>query len=624
MLPHALRPADNKTTPERQIIPIRMKNLIPTILIAVFTLLARPAQAQSPQPLSERLDAIVAYPLVISLRVPEEDTLRRGVVTRLDDGRTFTSTPYWVGRVPYLSRPSWVTSFGQWEATPYDQIRRTSLQQRPPGSWFIVVPLPIDAVGQGLWFGQTRYELNWLPDPERSLLEADTVEHTRDFGTFWSMHLDEQTRDDPSVQDAIAQLRRDPFRHWRARLLTDGLDPDRTRARETLANTPEALRSLELELSTQSPGIELLNAIARQQEARWQIILGRIWLIDPDTAERMKRSLMRTTRFNDRTLPLWSDNQSDLAQLAHDLLSPFVNDDTRVLRAKAWLETQPRSIAWIIDDQGSIEANTERLLPTLGVISLPSEPGSSLLRIEIGLRAPQLETIPPNTQHEVSIPIEQQPVTTASPQLATDRINLRLGHWSQSLDVLASPVPAKPPFVRIGPLLADWTMSSLINNRPLDASTLSPDRTCLGMLWRAGPPDRDAPYAGWRLYLECATPDPSSPDDAITVWIGPRSFPTAGWRITSDALVQTVAGTPYGIVPQPSVETRVMQDRWIAQIDLPEAVFDETGQLMLGIERTDADGVHSAWPRRMIPGQQEPARLLITPDEFDNLDINAR
>ncbi|MEZ6165017.1 MAG: hypothetical protein R3B67_11335 [Phycisphaerales bacterium] len=354
-----------------------MKNLIFTTLIALLALLSRSAHAQSPQPISDRLDAIVAYPLVISLRVPDENALRRGVTTRIDDGRTFTSTPYWVGRIPYLSLPSWITSYGQWEAMPYEQARRTPPEQRPSGSWFIVVPLPIDAVGQGLWFDQTRYELNWLPDPERSLLEADTVEHTRDFASFWSMHLDEQTRDDPSVTNAIAQLRRDPFQHWRARLLTDGLDPDRTRARETLANTPDALRSIELELSTQSPGIDLLNAIARQQEARWQIILGRIWLIDPETAERLKQTLMRTARFYDRTLPIWSDNQSDLAQLSHDLLSPFVNDDTRVLRAKAWLETQPRSIAWVIDDQGSIEANTERLLPTLGVISMPSEPGSS-------------------------------------------------------------------------------------------------------------------------------------------------------------------------------------------------------------------------------------------------------
>lgn len=619
MLPQGQAHPDIQTRTEHQIIHLRMKNLIFTTLIALIALLTRSALAQSPQPLSDRLDAIVAYPLVISLRVPDENTLRRGVTTRLDDGRTFTSTPYWVGRIPYLSRPSWIMSYGQWEAMTYEQVRRTPPEQRPPGSWFIVVPLPIDAVGQGLWFDQTRYELNWLPDPERSLLEADTVEHTRDFGDFWSIHLDEQTRDDPSVTNAIAQLRRDPFQHWRARLLTDGLDPDRSRARETLANTPEALRSIELELSTQSPGIELLNAIARQQEARWQIILGRIWLIDPDTAERLKQALMRTARFNDRTLPLWSDNQSDLAQLAHDLLSPFVNDDTRVLRAKAWLETQPRSIAWVIDDQGSIEANTERLLPTLGVISMPSEPGSSLLRVEVGLRSPQLETVPPNTLHELSVPVEQQPITTASPQLSTQRIHLRMGHWSQAMDVLVSPVPAQPPFVRIGPLLADWTMNALINNRPLEASTLTSDRTCLGMLWRAAPPDRDNPQNGWRLYLECAAIDPIAPGDALTIWIGPRNFPTAVWRITPDALVETIAGTAYGVVPQPSVETRILTDRWVAQIDLPAAVFDESGQLMLGIERTDADGVHSAWPRRMIPGQAEPARLIITPDQFDNL-----
>jgi len=108
-------PPDTQTATQRQIIHNSMKNLIFTTLIALLTLLSRSAHAQTPQPISDRLDAIVAYPLVISLRVPDENALRRGVTTRIDDGRTFTSTPYWVGRIPYLSLPSWITSYGQWE-----------------------------------------------------------------------------------------------------------------------------------------------------------------------------------------------------------------------------------------------------------------------------------------------------------------------------------------------------------------------------------------------------------------------------------------------------------------------------------------------------------------------------
>jgi len=31
--------------------------------------------------------------------------------------------------------------------------------------------------------------------------------------------------------------------------------------------------------------------------------------------------------------------------------------------------------------------------------------------------------------------------------------------------------------------------------------------------------------------------------------------------------------------------------------------------------------VHSAWPRRMIPGQDEPGRLIIKPDQYDALRL---
>lgn len=579
---------------------------------------------QAVRPFSDRLDAIVSYPLVLAVQADDERDLRGGVTTRLDDGRSFTSRAFWVGITPYATLPSWTSSRGGWEAIAYDEIRGTERSQRPSGSWFISVPLPIDAVGQGLWFGQERYELNWLPDPERSLLEADSVRTTRDFGSFWSRRLDDDALRDPAVRAGIEQFRRDPFQNWRARLLLDGLDPSRTRARETLAGVPDALAAVERDLASSTPADELLNTIARQHEARWQIILGRIWLIDPDTADRLKLALMRTARFGDRILPLWSADSTGLARLAHDLLSPFVDDETRVLRAKGWLESQPRALSWVIDDQGRLEAGTDRLLPTLGVVSLPGTPGDSLLRIDTLLDAPDLSTVPPDQQHSVRVAVDPRPVDPSSPMMETVPVTLRIGRWSGRHELLASRVPARAPFVRIGPLLNDWTMGSLINNRPLDQAAPPVDRASVGLLHRVATPDRDDPFSGWQLYMECAAPQPGRSGDALTVWIGPRGFPIAAWRITPDGLVETIASSGMGLVPQPSVETRILEDRWVAQITLPDSVFDEHAELVLGIERTDADGVHSAWPRRMIPGQDEPGRLIIKPDQYDALRLPDR
>lgn len=593
----------------------------PFYLLLWALLLASPpgASAQSVRPIAQRLDAIVSYPLVVAISADDERDLRRPVTTRLDDGRTFATEPYWVGITPRPALPAWTTPAGIWTATAYDAITALPASQRPTGSWFILIPLPVDAVGQGLWFGQHRYELNWLPDPERSLLEADTPESTRRFDAFWSMRLDPDALADPAIQAAIDQYHHDPFQNWRARLLTDGLHPDRSRARETgTTGMDDRLDSLELELSMDNPGADLLRALARQQEARWQIILGRVWLIDPSVASRLKSQLMRTARFGERTLPLWSSDTTDISRLAYDLLSPFVNDETRVLRAGAWLETQPRALAWVHDDQGEIEAGTGRLLPTLSVIALPQTPGVSLLRVEATDPAPTLATLDPAMATEIDVPLDPVPILSTSSIIETRSAELTIARWSTSLDIIASPIPARAPYVRIGPLLNDWTMNALVTARPSEGAQCAPRRSTVAMLRKVTAPSRIDPTDSWQLYAECTSPDPSSENESLTIWVGPSRFPFAVWSISPAGRVTRIGGDK-ATIAAPVVQTRILDDRWVATIDLPPGVFDDDAQLQLGLERTDADGIHSAWPRRMVPGQPEPGRLIIEGDRFDQL-----
>ncbi len=588
------------------------------LILAFLAMLTITARAQPVRPVADRLDAIVSYPLVVALHADDERDLRRGVTTRLDDGRTFTTDAYWVGISPQPQRPAWTSHQGIWTATDAQTISRVPDAQRPRGSWFTLIPLPIDAVGQGLWFGQERYELNWLPDPERSLLEAGSAAQTQRFDDFWSAHLDADALGDPAVRSAIGQFHADPFQNWRARLLTDGLHPDRSRARETRSGPGDSLESLELELALDAPGADLLRALARQQEARWRIILGRIWLIDPDVATRLKGALMRTARFGDRVLPLWSSDAADLNHLASDLLSPFVNDTTRVLRASAWLGAQPRALAWISDDQGEIEAGTGRLLPTISVVSLPPAPGDSLLRVETRDPDPVLLTLDPRVATPVTAPIDPEPMISTSSIIETSPVELTIARWSTTLDVIASPVPARAPYVRIGPLLNDWSMDALVNDRPAEGAACAIDRTTVGILHKTGAPSRDDPTAGWRLYIECASPNAGSDLESLTLWTGPRGYAFGAWRIDPDGTTTPLSGSRPGL-GVPSVRTRVLGERWVAMIDLPPGVFGDDATLQLGLERTDADGIHTAWPRRMIPGQPEPGRLLIEADRFDQL-----
>jgi hypothetical protein len=594
-------------------------------LILVLALCAHPAIAQSIRPVADRLDAIVSYPLVIAIAADDERDLRSPVETKLDDGRVMRSTPYWVGISPQYTQPGWTSAPGVWTATTYESISKLSLTQRPVGAWFINIQLPIDAVGQGLWIDATRYELNWLPDPERTSLEVSSQSEKKDLESFWALKLPSDARNDPAIQSAIDQYHHNPLENWRALLLTNGLDPALTRTREPGSGTDQSLESLDLELSMDTPGADLLRTLARQNEARWQIILGRIWLIDPDAAVRLKTQLMRTARFGDRTLPLWEWDSARLAQLAHDLLSPFVDDRTRVLRANAWLETRPRALAWIIDDQGQIEVDSGRFIATLGTLSLPQSPGTSLLRVDAparsGSTSPELATLSPYRSTPINITIDPIELAPSNPTLETQPVRIRTGRWSATRQVIASPTPARPPYVRIGPLLNDWTMRSLLTNRPLENATTPIASSAAGILRRVAPPSRTDQTVHWQLYFELTSSNLQSPNESLTLWVGPYTNPFAVWTLRPNGQVEFLRGSRLSI-GLPMLTTRILDDRWVAMIDLPSGVFDEDQILQLGIERTDARGVHTAWPRRMIPDQPEPGRLTIEGNRFDGLNPN--
>lgn len=584
-----------------------------TLSLAVF---AQTTNAQTIRPASDRLDAIVSYPLTIAIVSENERDLRKDIITKLDDGRVITSQPFWVGRTPQPSPSAWTPPAGIWTATDYETISQIPMNQRPRGTWFIRIALPIDAVGQGLWFGSQRYELNWLPDPERAKLEAITPTQQSELHSFWSLHLTANALADPAVQYAIDQYHHNPFSNWRAHLLTDGLAPS-----ARTSSQGDHLETLELELAMNTPGADILREISHQSIARWQIILGRIWLIDPSVAIRLKSQLIATAQFNTRILPLWTLDNTDLAQLAHDLLSPFVDDRIRMLRAQAWLENQPRALAWITDDQGQIEADTNRFIPTITAIARPQTPGSSLMRVdatESTTSSPQLSTIAANIATPITIPIDPILLSPTNPNIETQPIRIRTGNWSTTLNAIASPTPARAPYVRIGPMLNDWTMNALLANRPLEGASPSLNRSSVGILRRVGAPTRSNPTTNWQLYMELTTPDPASSNESLTLWVGPYTNPFAVWTITPSGQVTFDAGSMLSI-GIPRVQIRILDDRWIAMIDLPENAFDHDDILQLGLERTDASNTHTAWPRRMIPDQPEPGRLTIHADNFDQL-----
>lgn len=574
------------------------------------------AFAAPPRPAADRIDAVVGQPIVIRLRVDKLIEIRDGLVVKLDDSRTIESAVFWVGFEPATNEPGWTSPPSFIHATRARAAMMITAEQRSPGAWYAYIPIPLDAVGQGLWIQGERYELNWLPDPARALLEA----HDGDIEAFFAPSHSREILNAESVHLAITQLARSPLTRWRARLLLDGLDPEARFIPIGAQRAEGYLSDLHDEVINTSETEAFLEALAIQNEIRWQIILGRIWLIDPQLADRLKEALTRVVLFGDHPMPMWVSSQSKSDGLAHDLLSPWVDDELRAKRARAWLDSLARAAVWVVDDLGNLSPETSRFSPTLGFVSFPPEPGDSLVRIDAPGARSVLETIGNESMHDLQLATPEPAVLDGQTTVPTHQIRIRIGHAEFTRPGISGPITATPPGVRIGPLKRDWTMDALMESNP-NAEAIPPSgRTALGVLYRDAPPDEADERVGWTLILQCATDEAGVDRDRLMVWTGAYGHPRAAWSIARDGSINHLGGSVVGIA-DPRVTISTQENQWTAQITFPRECIRDDLLLTLGIERTDDDGYHSAWPRRMTPLQHEPGRLILDVSRWDGFRV---
>src|ERR1043165_7849912 len=111
-------------------------------------------------PAESRVDVIMGRTLVMPVTLEGAINPAKPIACRLDDGRKLSPALYWIGTTgPSAHSNSWVPEPGRWSATP------ASAGARPAGAgtWALVVDLPLDAIGQGIWLGTHRAALSWLP-----------------------------------------------------------------------------------------------------------------------------------------------------------------------------------------------------------------------------------------------------------------------------------------------------------------------------------------------------------------------------------------------------------------------------------------------------------------------------
>lgn len=547
-------------------------------------------------PAVERVDAILGHPLVIPLRVDDPRVLVRsegpaGRVRIVLDDASRPPVSFFRLEQAGIVDGGWVGQVPQYRALPAAEALRRASQ--PSGVWYALIELPLEAVTQGIWFGSERYEINWLPDPERAALESGGRR-------LWASPVPPEARTAEPVTRALQTLNADPFQRWRSRLVADGITP--TGGEDRVGADGTDLEALREDLDA-GPGSHFLAELARHHEARWQLILGRLALIDEEAAVRLRRRLGGVAWLDGRWMPMWTPDSSDLRTLQGDLLSPWVDDRTRVLRALGWLDSQPLALAWVLDDAGAPGLDDTRLNTTIELLSLPARDGSLLLEVGGSGSGPTLETVPPRRVMRVSTGVPLVEGRGRGPDIRTTTVPIRIGRSDASVEAMATIPGARPPGVTVGPLLRDWTMPALLAGSPALEALPPPGVWSSGQIRNTARPGRGGTDDGWSVYLELEGPGDR---DAVTIHTGPKAMPHGVWRINRDGTVQRL----FGRSDLRSLSVARTPRGWVLDAGLPASAIDDDGVLRIGLTR-DRDGERTSWPRRMTPGQGEPGRLPI-------------
>lgn len=316
-------------------------------------------------------------------------------------------------------------------------------------------------------------------------------------------------------------------------------------------------------------GIGLLRA---QHSARWRTALARLTGADSALASRLASSMARVVEVDGRAVPAWSTDLRRVDALLHALLTPEASAADLKLAADAWLADEPVAVAWVIDDGG---ADRPALI---GMANLTDAPAAASISAH---GAVELAVVEPRQAIQVAI---AQP--SGAPSV---RAEVRVGNAIFPLDLVTAPIPCSPPGVRMGPLLPEWTMPEWLGER---AGSIDVGWATAALLQ---PMARGA--GAWEVFLDCRAD--KSGEDTVRLLIGAPSKPSGEVRVSRSGAIEgsgALAGVK-GVV-------REEGDRWTATLEIPAAAMAES-VVTIGLERVDARGARSTWPRRVMPWQRQ-------------------
>jgi hypothetical protein len=526
-------------------------------------------------PIESRIHAVYGRTLVIPVRVRGRFEFADALQVRLDDKRAIPSRLFRVS-VNNTADGGWLPAPGQWTV---ELASKPASDKAGFSVHVVVASLPFDAVGQGLWLEQHRIALNWLPEPPMLAAElkltADAVRWP-EASPFSG---------EPSVRDLIESERISPLRRWRYRLVKGSLGA----ATQAEPLPPEVLVD-----AFPDP---VLEAWARQREDRWIVGLKKLRSVDPALADRLVESLRLIARFpGDVAAPIWNTDQGELEELVQTLLNPDLADKARLARVTEWLDARPRASAWVIDDAGAPDVATGQATPTIAMLNLTRSSALGFVALRGRPSAQEMTAIEPLRTSVLSIR-DQDPI--ADGPAGPTPVVIHIGDWSRPAAIADRPVPAPSSGVRLGPFVPDWTCGDLLAGvqPPPDAAGLT-----AALLFRS--PGQASPDA-WTLYVECHAGDGAvSEEDRLSVFLGPLGPGAEAITVSPDGAV-----VPGGYAKDVSVVTE--NGRWVVQLKIPSDLIESDGTLRLAMTRSDRRGRRWAYPRPMLPWEDQPGRVAI-------------
>lgn len=529
--------------------------------------------------LEPRIDVVVGHTTVVAVPRGASIDLRGPLSARMDDGRKVEVRAHWMFVRPDARPARWIPESGTWGSAP------AMRDPPPPGARLVLsFACPPDAIGQGLWLNAERLALNWIPNS--SMLAR---EHPR---MSWRPILSDSQRADTELVRLIEPESRNPAGRWRFRLLTEGLRPPPMTSDGELLDAGYAFDD------------PIVEAWARQTEERWRAALARLWAANADAAERLRNRIAAVARFPGRAgAPAWPAISAELDELVDDLLDPRLNARQLAARADLWLERQRPAVAWTINDAHGEQAGTGAQIALFGLANLTERSTLGWVTFPGALSSPTFVKLTAYAVEMHETPGPRPELLTITPATPTAHV----GSWETPLLVVAQRIAAAPPGIPLGPMKPDWTMEAWLQSDERALPPLDPALDAAAWLFKRED-------GRWLLHVECRSPEGAGELDAVRIWLGPMGSPVACITVAADGQAWDSRLDPPDLPDPANVRST---GRWAFEVELPRYAAEARGVLRIGLERLRDGQRIGAWPRAMLPWQDEPARIAIDLTAWD-------